>query len=257
MRVIALAVVKDEADIIEATIRHTIAQGPDVVVVHDNISNDATFGILNGLTAEFSQLVVRSDHEKPFYQAVKMNRWADEFAEPGDWIWPFDADELWNGGHRTVGDVLRTSDTDAVGAVLFDHKHCANTPTTGHPFDVLTYRDRADTSVSKVAYRHTPERSITDGNHKVLDADGHAIRTSDVLSVRHFPWRHRDQWVRKARNGLAAFEATDLPPGVGAHWRHYGTVLANQGEDGLTAQLAFDGLVDCDPYSLVWDPVNR
>jgi hypothetical protein len=48
------------------------------------------------------------------------------------------------------------------------------------------------------------------------------------LEVRHYPYRSPEQMIRKARNGAAAYAATDLPETVGQHWRDYGRLTDEQ-----------------------------
>ena len=73
---------------------------------------------------------------------------------------------------------------------------------------------------------------IEQGNHGAR-YDAHAPRTSGLV-VRHFPYRSPEQFARKAVNGAEAYAAADLPDDVGRHWREYGRILADGGEDALS-----------------------
>jgi hypothetical protein len=66
----AVTMVRDEADIIEGTIRH-MADEVDGVIVADNLSVDGTSKILAELAAELGIIVV-ADIEPAYHQAVKM-----------------------------------------------------------------------------------------------------------------------------------------------------------------------------------------
>jgi cellulose synthase/poly-beta-1,6-N-acetylglucosamine synthase-like glycosyltransferase len=69
--------VKDEADVIEATIEHLFAQDIDALIVADNGSTDGTLELLNTLSQRLS-IVLHSDPEVGYYQARKMTRLAQE-----------------------------------------------------------------------------------------------------------------------------------------------------------------------------------
>jgi hypothetical protein len=72
MTVVGVSMVRDEADIIEATVRHMLAN-VDHVLVADNGSVDETRGILRALAAEHpGRLVVVDDDEPAYMQSDKM-----------------------------------------------------------------------------------------------------------------------------------------------------------------------------------------
>ena len=64
----------------------------------------------------------------------------------------------------------------------------------------------------------------------------------------------REQFVKKCRNGAAAYAATDLDEGVGAHWRMYGSILDEAGEEGLRSAIWDQWFFD-PPVRLIADPV--
>ena len=72
----AVTMVRDEADVIERTVRHLIGQGVEAILVADNGSTDETPRILQRLAGEFPLFVVH-DAETAYYQAVKMSLLAD------------------------------------------------------------------------------------------------------------------------------------------------------------------------------------
>src|SRR4051812_46619587 len=86
--------VKDEADVIEGTIRH-MADEVDQLLVADNGSTDGTRDILVKLALEL-QFTVVDDPDPGYEQSRKMSALAELAASHGaTWIVPFDADELW------------------------------------------------------------------------------------------------------------------------------------------------------------------
>ena len=71
MAVVAVTMVKNEADVIETTIRH-IAAHVDHVIVADNGSTDGTRELLDELPCE-----VIDDPDPAYYQSRKMSALAD------------------------------------------------------------------------------------------------------------------------------------------------------------------------------------
>src|ERR1043165_5300170 len=91
MRVVGISMVKDEADIIAATLRHMKTQ-VDHLIVADNLSTDGTREILRKFDVE-----VVTDPEPAYRQSAKMTRLAQLARERGaDWGVPFGAGENWD-----------------------------------------------------------------------------------------------------------------------------------------------------------------
>jgi glycosyltransferase involved in cell wall biosynthesis len=129
--VVAVARVKDEADIVEATVRRMLRQ-VDHVIVADNASTDGTRDILERLPVELID-----DPEVGYYQSAAMTGLALRAAAQGaEWVVPFDADEVWLPMHRgRIADVLGRLDDCVlvVEAPLFDHVPTGTTRPTATP----------------------------------------------------------------------------------------------------------------------------
>lgn len=95
MRLIAISVVKNEADVVEAFVRHT-GSFADHHLILDNGSTDGTREMLTALIGEGLPLTVVDDPTPGHWQKERttrlMHRVASEL-EP-DWILPIDADEF-------------------------------------------------------------------------------------------------------------------------------------------------------------------
>lgn len=229
MTVWGVTMVKDEADVIEGTLRH-LADEVDGLVVADNQSTDGTRDILSDLSRELPLHVV-DDPIVAYDQSGKMTRLAALAAQIGaTWIVPFDADEIWVFRGERIRLVLSECTANIVTAELFNHFPSAVDPEGSDPFETIQWRQRRLAPLPKVAFRWHPDAVIHQGNHGVTLPNP---QVADGLEVRHFPYRSPEQFVRKARNGAAAYAATDLPQDVGAHWRGYGTILDRFGEQGL------------------------
>lgn len=229
MTTFGVCMVRDEADIIAGTLRH-MADEVDHLIVADNLSTDETPDILHDLAAELP-LTLLEDPDPAYHQSRKMSALAAAAADQGaTWIVPFDADELWVAPDR-VSEVLGSAERNVVTARLYNHFPSAIDPAGKHPFDSIVWRQLHPAPLPKVAFRYESGAVVHQGNHGVTLADS---RSEDLgLEIRHFPYRSVEQFVRKARNGAAAYAATDLPEHEGAHWRGYGRLLAERGEEAL------------------------
>lgn len=256
MSVAGIMLVKDEADIIERSLDHAASQ-VDWLLVADNLSTDGTAEIVSSHPGVDLAL---TDAERGHYQSKKMTGFARIARDKGfKWVVPMDADELWSPaeGIGTVAGYLKRQapNVSIVSAALYDYL-----PPTGgidglHPFDALTWRKEAPGVFPKVAARTHSSLVIAEGNHSATYRTGAPVLMVPGLMIRHFTWRTPEQFVRKIRNGLAAYAATDLDPMYGAHWRMW------EGYDDSVIVAGFTGwTIDyskaADDPELVYDPVS-
>lgn len=222
-RVFGISLVRDEADIIEETMRNMVAQ-VDAVIVADNGSIDGTREILASF--EGPDFTVLNDSDPAHYQSRKMSKLAAMAAERGaSWVVPFDADEIWRSPDGRVGDVLTEIEGRLTSAELYNHVATAEDENST-PVARMGWRTRDPLGLPKVACRPVIPVTIHEGNHGASWTEG---LEPSRLEVRHFPYRSPEQFLRKVSNGSAALAATDLPEGVGQHWRQYGELLARRG----------------------------
>lgn len=232
MKTAGVTMVKDEADVIEGCLRH-MADEVDMLVIADNMSTDDTRKIIDSLDLPVPFVVI-DDDDPGYYQSEKMSRLAAMAAEMGaTWIVPFDADEIWVGEHR-VADVLKNDceGENVAPAKLYNHFATAIDPDGPDPFSRMEWRQREPGALPKVAFRWEPGATIHQGNHGVNLPNGSTVGRQRI-QVRHFPYRSPEQMVRKARNGAAAYAATDLHESMGAHWRSYGALIDRFGEEAM------------------------
>lgn len=242
MTVVAVSTVKDEADVIAATVTHMCEQ-VDMVIVADNGSTDNTRPILESLIDAGLPLVVLDDPEVGYMQSVKMTRLAHLAGSEYDatWIVPFDADEIWLGSNDRLADTLAacSPQTYICSAALFDHVVTGlDDLSVDDPTARIQWRRSVPAPLNKVACRYQPDLVIGMGNHEAWydDDTNHRVvppAAHDRLTVRHFPYRSAAQVIRKVRNGSRAYAATDLPATYGAHWRQWGVMLDEHGEDAI------------------------
>lgn len=269
MTVVAVGMVKDEADVIQQTIKHFLTE-VDYVIVADNLSTDGTREKIDCLS---DRLMVVDDDEPGYYQSQKVTHLANvAYREFGaDWIVPFDADEWWYSPFGRVADVLEEVAPQwlVVPAPVYDHVVTgADDPTELNPYTRMQWRRPARLKLPKVACRWREDLVIEQGNHGA-SYTGRATSFDELLTVRHFPYRSLEQFIRKVRNGAAAYAAAGdrLPAGMGAHWRQWGELDDEQLEEVFTTWYTrpdptqtkvvggeADGWTFLDP--LVYDPVS-
>lgn len=236
---IAVTMVKDEGDVIGPVIRHLFDQGIDRIIVADNMSTDDTRPILEDL-AEQHPLTILDDREFAYDQAAKMTGLARTAYEMGaEWVLPFDADEVWYADEGTVAQALNRCRGDVVMAAGWDH--IVRRPEDA-PFS--PFRRRQPQKLCKVAFRASSDAELNMGNHDVRGVGEARVR--GPLAFRHFQYRTLEQMSRKLRNGRAVYEASDVHPMHGTHWREGGLLS----DDELAAMWA--GL--CGEDGLVFDP---
>jgi glycosyltransferase involved in cell wall biosynthesis len=229
----AITMVRDEEDIVRATVGNMITQ-VDRVLVADNLSRDNTRMILNQLAYRYpKQLEVINDDEPGYYQSRKMTDLALRAYEAGaTWVVPFDADEYWVGSIGTIAETLRAHEDDygIVTAELYDHVATRLDPTAGDIIDKRPWRRDYPLELPKVACRTSRDMLIAQGNHDVKYLDGLPVARTPTprLTVHHYPYRTLEQFVHKIRNGADAYAATDLPATVGQHWRQWGEMTDDE-----------------------------
>ncbi len=228
MTVVAVSMVKDEADIVAATVAHMCGQ-VDAVIVADNNSTDGTRDILDGLP-----VTVVDDPDPAYYQSRKMTALAERARVEFDatWVIPFDADEWWYSPHGRIADVLEQHSSHIATAALYDHVATGADADLDDPVGRIGWRRRKAAPLPKIAARCAPDLVIAQGNHDAT-YDVPADRIDGLLVVRHFPYRSPEQMARKARNGAEAYAATDLPEDAGAHWRAYHQLMVAHGDEAI------------------------
>lgn len=252
--VFGISLIRDEVDIVEQTVRRMREQ-VDHVMVLDNGSRDGTREILEQLGVE-----VFDDPDPAHYQSRKMSWLAQRAGERGaEWVVPFDADEAWRARNGTIKHALAALPPEILiaEATLFDHVATARDREDAPPLTRMVWRRVQPTPMRKVACRVRPGLVIHEGNHSAsYPGVKHPPAALDALVVRHFPYRSADQFVKKVRNGAAALNATNLPEGIGKHWRDYGRLLDARGPEAIH-EVFFGHFWSADPENderLVLDP---
>lgn len=241
----AIAMVKDEADIIEEVVRHLFDEGVDHVLIADNGSTDATPAILRRLAAEFPLDVVQ-DPLREFWDAEKRTLLARAATRMGAaWIVPFDGDELWFGlDDVSLADALHGSTTPVVAAQWFNYVPIESSA-IGSVATRFGFRIEMPDPLPKVAFRANWLARLTSGNHSVAVPDPTA---STGIRIAHYRFRSLEQMQQKATSGADAIQRSELPTKV-----DYWFEIAAGGEQA--AQQMVDRLAA--RHDLVFDPASE
>lgn len=241
MTVVAVSMMRDEADVAGHVVRHLYRQGVDLVVVADNLSEDGT-----GNLARDAGAVVLADDDLAYEQDRKMTTLARiAYGYGATWVLPFDADEHWYPlTHDSIGEALASvpDNVDVVAAGGWDHIATPNDPPDEpNPFARICWRRPETQRLPKVAFRAAPDRRLHMGNHDV-DPPG-LTRTTGTLAYRHYQYRTLEQMTRKLRNGREAYEASTVHEMHGTHWREGGLLTDEELAEKWDALCATAGLI--------------
>jgi predicted O-methyltransferase YrrM len=240
MTIAAVCTSYNEADIIETTIRHLLAEGVDFIWFAD-ASTDGTLDILSDLSAEFdNQIFIYRDqkgyHDQPY--------WIDRLAElsHSEWIIPFDADEFICPRYteKTIAETLNElpASVKIVTMPMYQHRD-------------WNHLDHIQKPMVKVAYRWEPGAHIWPGNHGVdlpsvtAETTGHV---ASVLSVREIQFRSFEHFCRKIRERCETMDPELLArmPNAGHHVLQY--------RDATKAELE-KVWYEYESSEWTWDPI--
>ncbi len=256
-----VSMVKDEVDIIEASIRHQFEQGVEAILVSDNGSTDGTLELLESLSNELPVYIAR-DSLVAYEQSAKMTRLARTAHDAGaGWIVSFDADEFWFGAIPVkLGETLADMDPTVVTlrAPMFNLFPVGDLA-DADGLESMTYRMcLMPHRLRKVVYRSHRAATLAIGNHSVVRGE----RVQDGLAVLHLPWRSRTQIERKVTQGARAYESAQQKGRTTVlHWRLAGNAseaAIDQVWQGITAGWHDPrlGWTPTGPYALV-NPFDR
>lgn len=230
MRLVTISWVRNEADIIEAFVRHH-APFADRMIIIDNGSTDDTPAILASLRDTGLPLDLRSDPMPVHHQSKALTALLREAAAlDADWILPLDADEfLAVPGSTTLDDALDAAPRDAV--TLLPWKTYVPRPgdDASEPSPPRRIRHRRDDESPQFhkalvpgALARMPNASLSLGSHLLQEGpDGPACRSvfSSTLALAHFPVRSAAQLAAKITQGWTRHLANpDRKPGEMYHW---------------------------------------
>ena len=267
----AIAMVKNEQDIIEPFVRHNI-RFLDHLMILDNGSVDDTKLILKKLAVEFPNLMVVSDDAFGYTQSERMTDLLQQSQTifPADFVLLLDADEFIHGvDPASFTNVLARVPPGACGKVAW----CTFVLTPeivsslgqdqNDTLQVMTWRRRVEWQpFYKVIIRLDGAAAaglvIAQGNHSIRSADGASLAYVALPEIKlcHYPIRSREQLIAKTVVGWMAYLAKDpliARSNQGSHWRENFERIANGEplEDSALCQASL--LYAQSPRAVNWD----
>ena len=212
MKIIAVSRIGNEADIIEAFIRHTAMIADSHIIMTDGIS-DATLDILNRLQAGGVALTIL-DNTKVYFNETRTNTRLYRLAvEAGaDWVLFLDADEFANSRGQSLRDTIHDISTSRPDLAVLKLQSFDYVTTSQDPQGELivpkrmTYRrppnDNWKVLVKRDLYAKGVE--IQPGNHCVsIGGAVYDAFPAPKIVLAHYPERSVYQWLAKAVLGWA------------------------------------------------------
>jgi hypothetical protein len=233
MKLWAVAMVRNEVDIIEAFARHNLAF-VDGLAMLDHRSTDGTYEVLGALQAEGLPVARLRTFDTAFFKGSHVSALAREcFTRTGaDFVFALDADEFICAPSRAA---LEGSLAQVPPVSHGLHRWRSYVPTS---FDgrfgphCLRFRMREEPIprykvIIRRLFAERPHEMVSEGNHRIVDirarqGGAHHLIAPDALCLAHCPVRSAKQLSSKARLGYEArlAAANGAPdPGMSFHWR--------------------------------------
>jgi hypothetical protein len=230
MRLLAAAHVRNEADIVEAFVRHNLALLDGIAIV-DHMSVDETPDILRELKAEGLPIFIAQDTSPAFDQQLMTNRLVRHLFATTEaaWVFPLDADEFLRAPSRSaveetlasLGGVSHVAmewatyvpEFDASATALARLRNARRLRDDGHGLRKV--------AVSR-AFGANPDLYLVKGQHRVESGRRRATRAQllppRALSIAHVPIDRRINSRRRSPGWLSSFRVPVREPNESLHW---------------------------------------
>jgi len=227
MKLVAVSRVRNEADIIEAFVRHHCVHFHKLIILDDG-SSDGTASLLGSLQAAGLPLVVLKEqaiaYEQSRYMTLLLRMAVDRFG--ADWVAPLDADEFVEPPPgTTLADCLAPCGPRLMSLSWNNFVWSPDSDESAEPNPVLRLRlrlpPRADrTKLLVPAPLVDDDTELSQGSHFLL-RDGNALPSVPLTTVSlcHFPIRDPLQYAGKIAVGYLKYAA--IPQWTGELGFHY------------------------------------
>ena len=236
MQLWGAAMVRNEADVIEAFVRHNLGLLDGLALV-DHASCDGTAEILAALQREGLPLLIEQDARPAFRQSEHLTRIARTLLRErnADFVFALDADEFLRATPRSRLEEALAAVPAGMHALVHWATYVPATFGETAPFGPAHLRRRLKEERQPPLAQHKvvvgrgfleqASHRIADGNHFVVTAGQrlpgpHARVRRDVAIVAHCPVRSRSQLESKVILGHLSYRARPSgDEGGGFHWR--------------------------------------
>ena len=217
IKVVAVALVRNEADILPAWLAH-LATWADDVILMDHGSDDGSHALMQEAADKHGWTVwnvaVPGYHQEAFTTFAVHHA----FAFGADWVVPIDADEF-------VDDALRATLKKTEGAGLLQWRACVPDDEWGHWWRAPIAGPQKKVAIPRSLWQSG--RKLRLGNHVLLDDAGKEVAASVVGEMHHFPLRSLEQMRRKIVLGSISLMARGDEYGEKNPWRVVLKLLSN------------------------------
>jgi Glycosyl transferase family 2 len=205
MKIIGVAIVKDESELVEYTIRHLLAHGIDRLLIIDHASRDGTSEILSSLASETGQLEVERKEEPVFLQEVWTNYLIAIAGKKhgATWIVPFDADEIFIPlTQSTIAEELRTVESGVFVVQSFAY--------------VNLFQRATDAQCLKCIFSWIEGCTINKGAHSVCGHVGPIM--CDRIKIAERRYLNSAHFIKRVRKHIASRDV-NLPSHSGLQYQ--------------------------------------
>lgn len=248
MRLVAVSRVRNEADIIEAFVRHH-ARYFDWLVIHDDGSTDGTLEMLRALQVEGLPLEVLREPVVGYEQSRSMTRLlqigADRLA---DWVVPLDADEFVEPADAsTLAEILGAREPQLF-TISWANFAWSGDEDDLEPNPVVRQRLRIRPHAGSLSKVVVPARLIDEhirlsqGSHRLIrKGEDVPSQPLDPVQLCHYPIRSVEQYASKVAVGFLQYSAMpDWSRDIGFHYVEPFQALLAGGLEALKARMSAD-----------------
>ena len=232
-RLVAIAMVRNEADIVEAFVRHTLGFVDELRLV-DHLSTDRTYEILENLQAEGFALHLKRYAGQAQIQEILLTELGREaFSSGADWVIPLDGDEFISA--PSSGSLHQFLDKHINGGVAWWPwismvPSSLDDPSEVNPTKRIRHRCAEEKVITPKCLVHRSRASHSDwqfapGSHHVRLSNMDPlpmVKMPDGFGLRHYPVRSIDQLMSKMILGrLSWLPRLQKESGISFHTRDF------------------------------------
>lgn len=265
MRLVAVSRVRNEADIIEAFVRHH-ARYFDWLVIVDDGSTDGTHDMLCSLQAEGLPLEVFREpvvgYEQSRYMTRLLHTAVDRFA---DWVVPLDADEFIEPPDgRTLAETLAEREPQLLSIPWANFAWSADEDDKAEPNPVVRQRLRVRPGAATFGKVVVPaclideQTRLSQGSHRLIrNGEEISSQSLELIQLCHYPIRSVEQYASKIAIGFLQYSAMpDWGRDIGFHYIAPFQALLTGGLEALRERMAADSHHYSVPSELQQDKVE-